>query len=59
MDSSLQIIKIKNHLFGDYICKAANILGTAEIPITVFGKYYFYRHMHKVLCILVRIALVV
>ena len=48
MDSSLQIIKIENHLYGDYICKAANILGTAEIPITVFGKYYFYKHTHKI-----------
>ncbi|CAH1732425.1 unnamed protein product [Aphis gossypii] len=36
IDSSLQIIKIKNYLYGDYICKAANILGTAEITITVF-----------------------
>ncbi|KAF0761910.1 lachesin-like [Aphis craccivora] len=36
IDSSLQIIKMKNYLYGDYICKAANNLGTAEITITVF-----------------------
>jgi len=51
IDSSLQIIKMKNYLYGDYICKAANNLGTAEITITVFGKYYFYKHMHKILSI--------
>jgi len=41
IDSSLQIIKIKNYLYGDYICKAANILGTDEATITVYGKYFF------------------
>ncbi|XP_027849989.2 lachesin-like [Aphis gossypii] len=36
IDSRLQIIKIKNYLYGDYICQAANNLETAEITITVF-----------------------
>lgn len=41
IDSSLQIMKIINHLYGDYICKVANNLGTVERTITVYGKYYF------------------
>ncbi|CAH1732404.1 lachesin-like isoform X3 [Aphis gossypii] len=35
MDSSL-LIKIKNYLYGGYICRASNIFGAAEIKITVY-----------------------
>ncbi|XP_025203503.1 lachesin-like [Melanaphis sacchari] len=35
-DTTLQIITIENHQYGDYICKASNILGTTEITITVY-----------------------
>ncbi|KAF0721082.1 lachesin-like [Aphis craccivora] len=50
MDSSL-LINIKNYLYGDYICKASNILGAAEIIITAYSKYCFHKHMPKTLCI--------
>jgi len=49
-DSFLLIMKINYDLYGEYICKASNYLGTAEIAITVYGKYCFYTHLHKILC---------
>ncbi|XP_050063471.1 lachesin-like isoform X1 [Aphis gossypii] len=45
MDSTL-LIKIKNYLYGDYICKASNILGAAEITITVYKTLYPQCHPH-------------
>jgi len=42
IDSSLQIMKIINHLYGEYTCKSANNLGTAETTIIVYGKYFFH-----------------
>ncbi|XP_050063472.1 lachesin-like isoform X2 [Aphis gossypii] len=45
MDSSL-LINIKNYLYGDYICKASNTLGAAEITITAYKTLYPQCHPH-------------
>jgi len=38
-DSTIQIITIETQQYGDYICRATNILGTAEDTVTLYGKY--------------------
>ncbi|XP_022161313.1 lachesin-like [Myzus persicae] len=35
-DTTLQIITVENRQYGDYICKASNILGTAEVTVTLY-----------------------
>jgi len=49
-------MKIINHLYGDYICRASNILGTTETTITVYGKYCFHKHMYKIVYVLICLA---
>jgi len=47
-ESFLRIIKISTDLYGDYTCRASNILGFDEIKINVFGKYCFHKKMYKI-----------
>ncbi|XP_025203435.1 lachesin-like isoform X2 [Melanaphis sacchari] len=35
-DTTIRIITIENRQYGDYICKASNILGTAEVTVTLY-----------------------
>lgn len=39
IDSNLRINIKEKHLYGDYVCKASNILGTTEVTINLYGKY--------------------
>jgi hypothetical protein len=38
-DTTIRIITIENRQYGDYICKASNVLGTAEVTVTLYGKF--------------------
>lgn len=39
LDTSLHIISIQTHQYGEYICEAKNFLGTTNVSILVSGKY--------------------
>jgi len=41
-DTTIRIITIENRQYGDYICKASNVLGNAEVTVTLYGKFWFY-----------------
>jgi len=41
IDSKLRIHLIEKQQYGDYICKAFNILGTDEVTINIHRKYWF------------------
>lgn len=38
-DTTIRIITIEKRQYGDYICKASNVLGTAEVTVNLYGKY--------------------
>lgn len=38
-DTTIRIITIEKRQYGDYICKASNVLGTAETTVNLYGKY--------------------
>jgi len=40
-DTTLRVITIEKRQYGDYVCKASNVLGTAESTVFLYGKYYF------------------
>lgn len=40
-DSTLRIITIEKRQYGEYICKAANKLGSSEQKVELFGKKIF------------------
>ncbi|XP_060843877.1 lachesin-like [Rhopalosiphum padi] len=35
-DTTIRIITIENRQYGDYICKASNVLGNAEVTVTLY-----------------------
>lgn len=37
-DSMLHFNKVQKRQYGEYICRASNIFGTAEATIILFGK---------------------
>jgi len=37
-DTTIRIITIEKRQYGQYVCKAANKLGTAEARVELFGK---------------------
>lgn len=39
-DTTIRIITIEKRQYGDYICKASNVLGTAEVTVNLYGKQY-------------------
>lgn len=39
-DTTLRVITIEKRQYGQYVCKAANKLGTAEGRVELFGKIY-------------------
>lgn len=41
-DSTIRIITIENRQYGDYVCKASNVLGTTEVTVTLYSKYRFH-----------------
>jgi len=40
-DTSIRVITLETRQYGDYICKAFNVLGTAEVTIHLHGKFSF------------------
>jgi len=38
-DTTIRIITIEKRQYGDYICKASNVLWTAEVTVNLYGKY--------------------
>lgn len=40
-DTTIRIITIEKRQYGDYICKASNVLGTAEVTVNLYGIHYF------------------
>jgi hypothetical protein len=39
-DTTIRIITIEKRQYGEYVCKAANKLGTAEARVELFGKIF-------------------
>lgn len=37
-DTTIRVITIEKRQYGDYICKASNVLGTAEVTVNLYGK---------------------
>lgn len=37
-DTTIRIITVEKRQYGQYVCKAANKLGTAEKQVELFGK---------------------
>ncbi|XP_022178835.1 lachesin-like isoform X2 [Myzus persicae] len=35
-DTTIRIITIENRQYGDYVCKASNVLGTTEVTVTLY-----------------------
>ena len=44
-DTTLRVITIENRQYGEYVCRAANKLGTAETRVELFGKYFLHCKM--------------
>lgn len=42
-DTTLRVITIEKRQYGQYVCKAANKLGTAEGRVELFGKCFYIR----------------
>lgn len=41
-DTTIRIITLEKRQYGDYICKASNVLGTVEATVNLYGKYYSF-----------------
>lgn len=41
-DTTIRVITIEKRQYGEYICKASNVLGTAEATVNLYGKHYNY-----------------
>jgi hypothetical protein len=39
-DTTIRIITIEKRQYGQYVCRAANKLGTAEARVELFGKAF-------------------
>lgn len=39
-DTTIRIITIEKRQYGQYVCRAANKLGTAEARVELFGKTF-------------------
>lgn len=39
-DTTIRVITIEKRQYGNYVCKAANKLGTAEKQVELFGKLF-------------------
>jgi hypothetical protein len=40
-DTTIRIITIEKRQYGQYVCRAANKLGTAEARVELFGKPFY------------------
>lgn len=40
-DTTLRVITIEKRQYGNYICKAANKLGSAEAQVELFGMFEY------------------
>lgn len=39
-DTTIRVITIEKRQYGEYICKASNVLGTTEATVYLYGEYY-------------------
>lgn len=39
-DTTIRVITIEKRQYGEYVCRAANKLGTAETKVELFGMYF-------------------
>jgi hypothetical protein len=50
-DTTIRIITIEKRQYGEYVCRAANKLGTAETKVELFGKRRQREEIFTSLCI--------
>lgn len=55
-DTTIRVITIEKRQYGEYVCRAANKLGTAETKVELFGKRILKKRKKKeitIMCIVV------
>lgn len=55
-DTTIRVITIEKRQYGEYVCRAANKLGTAETKVELFGKRILKKEKKKeitIMCIVV------
>lgn len=52
-DTTIRVITIEKRQYGEYICRAANKLGTAETKVELFGKTISKKLSHCILYVIV------
>lgn len=55
-DTTIRVITIEKRQYGEYVCRAANKLGTAETKVELFGKRILKKKKKKeitIMCIVV------
>lgn len=55
-DTTIRVITIEKRQYGEYVCRAANKLGTAETKVELFGKRILKRKRKReitIMCIVV------
>lgn len=44
-DSTIRIITIEKRQYGEYICRASNVLGTSEVIVHLYGNLLLVVHI--------------
>lgn len=60
-DTTIRVITIEKRQYGEYVCRAANKLGTAETKVELFGKRILKKKKKEItiMCIVVYCMLVI